>query len=150
MNKKTLLLIALSSCAWIATFSAATIPAGTTLVVRTLDSISSHAKVGETFTAQLDQNIVVTGAVLLPAGTKVLGTVEASRANSRTRTSPLTLNLTGVSNNGRTISIKTDGAFQPQASSKTARQSRASISVGESTVPSGTKLEFRLAQSLNL
>ena len=150
MTKKTLVLIAISSCAWIATFSGATIPSGTTLVVRTLDSIFSHEKVGGTFTAQLDQDIVVKGKVLLAAGTKVLGTVEASRANSRTTTSPLTLNLTGVSSNGRTMPIKTVSGVQPQIKAKTARQARAGVSVGASTVPSGTKMEFRLAQPISL
>jgi hypothetical protein len=150
MTKKTLVLIAVSSCTWIATFSGATIPSGTTLVVRTLDPISSHEKVGRTFTAQLDQDIVVKEKVLLASGTKVFGTVEASRANSRTSTSPLTLNLTGVSSNGRRMPIKTVSGVQPQIKAKTARQARAGVSVGASTVPSGTKMEFRLAQPLNL
>jgi hypothetical protein len=145
-------LLSLSICIWItAQFSsAATVPAGTTLVVRTMGPISSHERVGRTFAAQLDQDIVVKGNVLLPAGTKVLGTVQASRANSRTSTSPLTLNLTGVSSNGRTVPLKTVGGIQPQSKAKTARQSRAGVSVGTSTVPSGTKMEFRLAQPLNL
>src|SRR5260370_28580727 len=112
--------------------------------------ISSHERVGRTFTAQLDQDIVVKGKVLLPAGTKVLGTVEASRANSHTSTSPLTLNLTGVSSNGRTVPIKTVSAVQPQDKAKTARQSRAGVSLGTSTFPSGTKMEFRLAEPLNM
>jgi hypothetical protein len=145
-------LLSISICVWITaqSSSAATVPPGTTLVVRTMDVISSHEKVGRTFTAQLDQDIVVKGKVLLPAGTKVLGRVEASRANARTTSSPLTLNLTGVSSNGRTVPIKTVSGVQPKIKAKTAQQSRAGVSVGASTVPAGTKIEFRLAQPLNL
>ena len=151
MTKKTFILTAIASCAWIATSFAATIPAGTTLVVRTMGAISSHEKVGRTFTAQLDQDIVVKGKVLLPAGSKVLGTVEASRVNSR-QPGPLTLNLTGVSVNGRTVPIKTVGGFEPENTSKprTTRGARTGVSVGSFTVPPGTKMEFRLAQPLNL
>ena len=59
---------------------AATIPAGTTLVVETLDTISSQDRVGKKFAAQLDRDVVVNGTVLLRAGTKVVGKVETSRA----------------------------------------------------------------------
>jgi hypothetical protein len=80
MTKKTFILIAMASCAWIAASLAATIPAGTKLVVQTIDAISSRAVVGRTFTARLDQDIAVNGKVVLRAGTKVLGKIEASRA----------------------------------------------------------------------
>src|SRR5437879_13336387 len=108
-TKKTFILIAIASCAWIAaaqsSFSA-TIPADTTLVVRTLDTIHSNDRVGRTFTAQLDQDVAVNGKAVLRAGTKVLGRIEASQANPR-NSRPLTLNLTGVSVNGRPIPLTT-------------------------------------------
>jgi serine acetyltransferase len=93
MTKKTFILIAIASCAWIAACFGATIPAGTTLVVQTIDAISSRAVVGRTFTARLDQDVAVNGKVVLRAGTKVLGKIEASRANPR-NSKPLTVNLT--------------------------------------------------------
>jgi hypothetical protein len=151
MNKKLLVLIL--PFLWVVTQSylcGATIPAGTSVTVRTGAAISSHEKAGRTFTAKLDQNVVVGGNVLLQAGTQFLGVVEASRAQSRTSSSPLTLNLTGVSIGGRTVPIKTTGGFQPQTRTKTTRQSRANVSVGESTFPSGMRMEFRLAQPLNI
>ena len=143
--------LSISICLWItAQFSsAATVPAGTTLVVRTTDAISSHDRVGKTFTAQLDQDVVVQGKVALPAGTKVFGRVETSRGNQRS-SNPLTVNLTSISIGGRTIPIKTDGAFQLEAKPKTARQAATGVSVGPFRVAPGTKMQFRLAQPLNL
>src|SRR5205814_260066 len=49
---------------------AATIPAGTTLVVETLDTISSQDRVGKKFAAQLDRDVMVNGTVLLRARTE--------------------------------------------------------------------------------
>ena len=138
-------------CVWLTApfLSAATVPAGTTLVVRTGATISSRDRVGRTFVTQLDQNVAVQGKTLLPAGTKVLARVETSQADSR-RPDPLSVNLTSISIGGQTVPIKTDGAFQLEAKPRTARQMRTGVSVGSFTVPSGTKMQFRLAQPLNL
>ena len=149
MTKKTFILTAIASCVWIATSFAATIPAGATLIVRTVDNISSHDRVGKTFTAKLDQDVAVNGKAVLPAGTKVFGKVETSRGNQRS-SNPLTVNLTSISIGGRTIPIKTDGAFQLEAKPNTARQLRTGVSVGPFKVTPGTKMQFRLAQPLNV
>src|SRR5438046_8004686 len=113
MTKKTFIITAIASCAWIATSFAATIPAGTTLVVRTLNTLQSTDRVGRTFTAQLDQDVAVNGKVVLQAGTKFDGKIESSQANPF-RSGPLALNLTDVSINGRTIPIQTVGGCQVQ------------------------------------
>ena len=147
MTKKTFVLIAIASCAWIATSFAATIPAGTTLVVRTLNTIHSNDRVGRTFTAQLDQGVVVNGKVVLQAGTKFHGKIEASQANPR-NSQPLTLNLTDVSVNGRTIPIKTVSGFKLENIAKVGRAKARGISVGPFLAPHGTKMEFRLAQPI--
>ena len=149
MNKKTFLLIAIASCVWIATSLAATIPAGTTLVVQTLNTIHSNDRVGRTFAAQLNQDIVVNGKVALQAGTKFHGKIEASQANPR-NSQPLTLNLTDVSVNGRTIPIKTVSGFQVENIAKFGRAKARGISVWPFVAPHGTKMEFRLAQPLNV
>ena len=143
--------LSISMCVWLTApfLSAATVPAGTTLVVRTGATISSRDRVGRTFVTQLDQNVAVQGKTLLPAGTKVLAKVETSQADSR-RPDPLSVNLTSISIGGQTVPIKTDGAFQLEAKPRTARQMRTGVSVGSFTVPSGTKMQFRLAQPLNL
>lgn len=149
MTRKTFALIAIASCVWIATSFAATIPAGTTLVVRTLNTIHSNDRVGRTFTAQLDQGVVANGKVVLQAGTKFHGKIEASQANPR-NSQPLTLNLTDVSVNGRMIPIKTVSGFQLENIAKVGRAKARGISVGSFVAPHGTKMEFRLAQPLNM
>src|SRR5260370_10844503 len=147
MTKKTFVLIAIASCVWIATSFAATIPAGTTLVVRTLNTIHSNDRVGRTFTAQLDQGVVVNGKVALQAGTKFHGKIEASQANPR-NSQPLTLNLTDVSVHGRTIPIKTVSGFQVQHVSMHGGARARGISVGPFLASHRTKMEFRLVQPL--
>jgi hypothetical protein len=129
---------------------AATVPAGTPIIVRTAGAISSHATPGRTFTAKLDQDIAINGTVALRAGTQFSGIIQTSRGSrSSTSSQPLTLNLTAVAANGRMVPIKTTGGAQPQAA-KTTRQSRGGFSFGESIFPAGTRLEFRLAQPVNL
>lgn len=145
MNKNIFVLILV--CGVLATqysMSAATVPAGTTLVVRTNAPISTHAKPGNQFTGTLDKSV---GG--LPAGTPVIGLIQASRGSrSTTSSSPLTLVLTGVSVNGKMVSIKTN-PLQPQPA-HTTRAKRGSFSFGEDTFAPGTKLEFRLSQPANL
>jgi hypothetical protein len=148
MIKKTLIVMAILTCALIASSFAATIPAGTTLIVRTLNSIHSTDRVGRTFNAQLDQDVAVNGRAVLRAGTKVSGRIEASQANPR-NSQPLTLNLTGISVNGRTIPIKTVSGFELQHIPR-GRAATRGISVGPFVAPHGTKMEFRLAQPINL
>jgi hypothetical protein len=120
MTKKIFVLTAIASCVWIASSFAATIPAGTTVVVRTLNTIHSTDRVGRTFTAQLDQDVALNGKVVLRAGTKFHGKIEASQANPR-NSQPLTLNLTDVSVNGRTIPVKTVSGFQLENKAKVGR-----------------------------
>jgi hypothetical protein len=122
---------------------AATVTAGTTLVVHTNGPISTHTTAGRHFKATLDKQV---GG--LPAGTQITGLIETSRLNSGSRSNPLSLTLTSISANGKNVAIKTD-SVQPQ-SAKTTRQSRGGFSVGEYTFPAGTKLEFRLSQAVNL
>lgn len=147
------LLVLILICVGAATQSsmlAATIPAGTPLIVRTAGGISSHATPGKTFTATLDQDVVINGDVVLGAGTQVSGIIASSRGSrSATSSQPLTLNLTALAANGRMVPIKTTGGVQPQAA-KTTRQSRGGFSFGESTFPAGTRLQFHLAQPLHL
>ena len=152
MNEKSLMnyrpyyvLIALCigfACAKLS--AAATIPAGTPIVVQTNAPISTHATPGNHFTATLAQNL---GGVR--AGALCQGTIRASRGSrSTTSTSPLTLVLTAISANGHKVKIKTD-SVQPQGAHTTSTR-RGSFSVGEDVFPAGTRLEFRLSQPVNL
>src|SRR5438094_10677964 len=149
MTRKTFIVTAVASCAWIANSFAATIPAGTTLVVRTLNSIQSTDRVGRTFTAQLDQAVVVNGKLVLPVGTKFDGKIESSQANPF-RSGPLVLNLTDVIVNGRTIPIKTASGFQVQNLAMHAGARARGITVGPFVAPHGLRMQFRLAQPVKL
>lgn len=147
MKTKTFSLVAIATFVCVTSQSqAATIPAGATLVVRTLDPISSVDSPGKRFHAQLETNISAKGKVILPAGTKVAGRVETSRRMTMS-SEPLTVNLTDVQFGGRTVPIKTAGAFQLE-NFKTSRG--VSISRHSYVVASGRKMEFRLAAPLNL
>lgn len=145
MEKKQTL--ALSLCVWLAMAAccfAATLPAGTTIVVRTNAGISTHATPGRHFTAIVDQAVGD-----LKAGTHVTGLIQSSRGTrSTTSSSPLTLVLTGISAHGKTVSIKTN-SVQPQGA-HTTRSKRGGFSFGEDVFPAGTRLEFRLTQPVNL
>ena len=92
---------------------AVTIPAGATLVVRTLQGISSGDMAGTSVRMQLDKDIVVKGRVALPVGTKISGRVETSK-RGLTRDQKLTVNITGAQVQGRTATIKTTGAVELQ------------------------------------
>ena len=149
MTKKAFIVTAIASYAWIATSFAATIPAGTTLVVRTLNTIQSSDRVGRTFTAQLDQDVAVNGKVVFRAGTKFDGKIESSQANPF-RSGALILNLTDVSINGRTIPIKTVSGFEVQNLAMRAGARARGITVGPFVAPRGIRMEFRLAQPVKL
>ena len=149
MTKKTFIVTAIASCVWVAGSFAATVPAGTTLVVRTLNTIKSTDRVGRTFTAQLDQDVAVNGKVVLRAGTKFDGKIESSQANPF-RSGPLILNLTDVSSNGRAIPIKTVSGFEVQNLAVRGGARARGITVGPFVAPRGLRMQFRLAQPVKL
>ena len=136
------------ACFTVSSVNAATIPAGTTLAVRTTSSISSQDPVGRTFAVQLDQDVAVKGNVLLKAGTKAFGKIKSSRANPR-KSEPLTLELTSISVNGRNLAVKTN-SVQPGSSPRTPRQARYGHTAGTLLVSPGTKMHFQLAQAVTL
>ena len=138
------------ACASFATSSlnAATIPAGTTLTVRTLSSISSTDRVGRTFKAQIDQDVAVNGKALLKAGTKAILRIQSSHAIRRA-SKPLTLDLASISVNGRDVAVKTN-SFEP-GSPKTVRGKRAGqISIGPFVVPPKSMMQFQLTEAVTL
>jgi len=149
MTKKTFIVSAIASWAWVATSFAATVPAGTTLVVRTLNTIQSTDRVGRTFTAQLDQDVAVNGRVALRAGTRFHGRIESSQANPF-RSGPLVLNLTDVSINGRTVPIKTVSGFEVQNLAMRGGARARGITVGPFVAPHGLRMQFQLAQPVRL
>jgi hypothetical protein len=133
-------------CFAASTLNAATIPAGTTLAVQTVSSISSQDPAGRSFAAKIDQDVAVKGTVLLKSGTKAFGKIKSSRANPR-KNEPLSLELTSVSVNGRNVAVKTN-SFEPGSPTRTARQARYGHTAGTLTVTPGTKMQFQLVQAV--
>ena len=136
------------ACCAASSLNAATIPAGTTLSVQTVSSLSSQDPTGRTFAAKIDQDVAVKGTVLLKAGTKAFGKITSSRAKSR-KSEPLTLELTSISVNGRNVAVKTN-SFQPGSSPRTGRQAQFGHTAGTLVITPGTKMQFQLIQPVTL
>jgi hypothetical protein len=79
-----------------------TVPAGTSLLVRMIDTVdSSKNAVGSRFSASLETNLEVDGVVVAPAGTKVYGRLAQSKEAGRMAgKSELRLELTEIVLNG--------------------------------------------------
>src|SRR5215471_7501938 len=107
-------IVAICACVAASSLSAATIPAGTSLTVRTTSQISERDPVGRTFTGQIAQDVAVNGATVLRAGTAVTGRITASRASSRPGrgSAPLGIALTSIKAHGSTVAVKT-ASVQP-------------------------------------
>jgi hypothetical protein len=87
-----------------------TIPAGTTLAVRLVDTIDSEKnQAGETFKATLNSPLSVEGDVAIPAGYDVEGhIVDVKSAGKFAGQSLLVLQLDRISVGGKSYSIQTD------------------------------------------
>src|SRR5215475_14158717 len=152
MNKvKTITGIAVT-CACVAASSlsaATTIPAGTSVTVKTTSQISERDPVGRTFTGQVDRDVVVNGATVLRAGTAVTGRVTASRASSRPGrgSAPLSVGLTSINANGRNVAINTH-SVQPRGATtaQTAQMRSRGVTAGNILVTPGTTMQFVLSQ----
>ena len=96
-----------------------TIPAGTTLAVRLVDSIDSEiSQQGQTFHATLDSPLAVEGEVAIPAGYDVEGhLVEVKSAGKFAGQSVVALQLDRISAGGKYYSLQTD-QYRRQGSSR--------------------------------
>jgi hypothetical protein len=150
MKKHTLIWIGIASLAFLTVDASlgVTIPAGTPLVVRTLHGISSIDAPGTRFPAELAKDVVVNGKVVLPVGTKVSGQIATSK-RTHTSSQRLSVNITDVQVGGRSLPIKTAGAIGLEQSTHKTRRG-ISVSTYSYQVPWGRRIEFRLAQPLNL
>lgn len=128
--------------------NAATIPAGTTIIISAVSSFSSKTVVGRSFEGKLAQDVSVKGHVLLKAGSKAFGKVASSRYNPR-KNDPLTVELTSISVNGRNVPVKTN-AFQPGHPAMTGRQARYGHTAGTLVITPGTLMQFQLLQPVTL
>lgn len=159
--------------------SAVSIPAGTTLLVRMVDGVSSRDPKGKRFTATLETDLVAGGVVVAKAGTKVYGRVEsAQKAGRFAGQSSLDLRLAELAMGSALVPIVTGPYSQAGARSggKTARGAAAGAAIGAIAdggdgagtgaaigavasglkkgqsvdVTPGTLLEFQLQQAVNL
>src|SRR4029077_3181058 len=96
-----------------------TVPAGTTLAVRLVDSIDSEtSQQGQTFHATLDSPLAVEGEVAIPAGYDVEGhLVEVKSAGKFAGQSVIALQLDRISAGGKYYSLQTD-QYRRQGSSR--------------------------------
>jgi hypothetical protein len=102
-----------------------TVPAGTNLLVRMLDTIdSSKAQPGTRFTAVLETNLTVDGTTVVRAGNTVYGRLaEAKQAGRATGSSNLQLELTDIVIDGTAYPITTSD-FEVKGSSSGKRSAK--------------------------
>ena len=158
---------------------AQTIPAGTPLLVRVMDPVSSKNSAGATFTTKLEQDLVVNNVVVVKAGTTIYGKVQSStRARRAAGKSTLELRLAQMVVGSTTVPIVTSDYKEAGANSlrKTAGGAAVGAGVGAVvdggdgaakgaaigaaasllkkgetvTVPPGTLLEFTLMQPVTV
>ncbi len=100
--------------------SSITIPAGTTLVVRMIDSVNSDVnKIGDRFNASLESDLAVNGSVIAPKGADVYGRlIQAKEAGRIQGQAELRLELTGIKVNNQVVPIVT-GAYSVAGNSRT-------------------------------
>jgi hypothetical protein len=86
-----------------------TVPAGTRILIRTVDAIdSSKQKAGLRFTATLETNLQAEDQVVAPRGTTIYGRLaQASSAGRMSGSSELTLELTDIVINGTAYPLLT-------------------------------------------
>ena len=96
-----------------------TIPAGTRISVRTIDSIdSTQNREGYRFQASLEEPLSVDGNVVVPKGADVYGRLEGSKETGTfTGRSELKLELTGIVVHGQTVLLVT-GEYEVSGKSK--------------------------------
>jgi hypothetical protein len=96
------------------------VPTGTRLTIRTIDSIDSDRNhVGDKFAATLDQPLYVNDVLVVPKGADVYGRLEeAKEAGHLAGKSQLRLSLTGLVVNGQTYALST-GDYELSGKSRT-------------------------------
>ena len=115
--------------------SSVTIPAGTRISIRTIDSIdSTKNRVGYRFQASLEQALFIDGKLAVPKGADVYGRLESSKQTGTfTGKSELKLTLTGMVVHGQIVPLVT-GEYEVSGKSK--GESTAKRTVGGAAIGS--------------
>jgi hypothetical protein len=114
--------------------SRVTIPAGTQISVRTIDTIdSTKNQVGDRFSASLEEPLVVDDREVVAKGANVYGRlVESKQTGTFNGRSQLRLELTGIVVNGQTVALET-GEYELTGKSRgasTAKRTAGGAAVG--------------------
>jgi hypothetical protein len=113
--------------------SSVTVPAGTTLLVRMVDPVSSRDPQGKRFTTTLETDLAVNGVVVAKAGTKVYGRIQSTeQARRYTGQSTLDLRLTEIALGPNLVPLMTSGYTDAGAKSigKTAKGAAGGAAIG--------------------
>ena len=95
-----------------------TVPAGTLVPVRFLDTLSSHGSVvGQAFQAEVVQDVAVDGRTVIPAGARILGTVTEAQPPKIGGRARLSLDFNTLDIDGRSYPIT--AAFAQRGRSET-------------------------------
>jgi hypothetical protein len=105
-----------------------TIPAGTRISVRTIDSIdSAKNEAGDRFQASLEEPLIVDGNVVLEKGADVYGRLaESKESGTFSGRSQLRLELTGIVVNGQTMPLVT-GEYELRGKSRGASTAKRTV-----------------------
>ncbi len=105
-----------------------TIPAGTRISVRTIDTIDSTKNhVGDRFQASLEEPLTIDENVVVAKGADVYGRLaESKKSGTFTGRSELQLELTGIVINGRTVPLVT-GEYELKGKSRGASTAKRTI-----------------------
>jgi hypothetical protein len=104
------------------------IPAGTTISVRTIDSIdSSRNHPGDRFEASLEEPLIVDGNVIVAKGAEVYGRLaESKESGTFSGRSQLRLELTGIVVSGQTLPLVT-GEYELSGKSRGASTAKRTV-----------------------
>jgi hypothetical protein len=105
-----------------------TVPAGTSISVRTIDGIDSTKNhVGDRFRASLEEPLMVDGNVVVAKGADVYGRLaESKESGTFTGKSQLRLELTGIVVNGETVPVAT-GEYELTGKSRGASTAKRTV-----------------------
>ena len=94
------------------------VPAGTQVVVRLIDPVNSETdRLGQTYRASIDEDVVVNGQTVIPRGADAIASlVDAQKSGKIQGKTELTLDLRSVTINGRTVNVSTSGVSQASSS----------------------------------
>jgi len=124
---------------------AITVPAGTSMMIKTGEQVSSNDAAGRRFSATLQANLLAGDEIIAKAGSQVYGRVEKSVSVGRgvvINQSNLTLSLTDINVDGTMYPIQT-GSFKEGSTSLILKRKAV-------VVPAGSILEFQLTAPLTV